>query len=254
MPLDEEGKKWSCEPCLRGHRSSKCRHFDRLMVKVPGSGRPLKGCPHSKLHCGCRRSYAIMAPVSNDLTLCRPLHHFTGNPDGMGSGGPVGSLPGSLNIPGYDVDQDGNVRRLAQVMPVGSPGSFGEASDWQSRDVQSMSQSPGMSSPPVPPEYSQATRLGTATGLESTAGNPWSTHVFDNSINPGNGSYIQMASHVHPPPVLSSNGWSTSTASAAPVPSGTQFNRFRGYLSIPPQSTNTSSDLDTRIYSDAFRN
>ncbi|KAL4885782.1 copper fist DNA binding domain-containing protein [Aspergillus karnatakaensis] len=84
MPIDEEGKKWSCEPCLRGHRSSKCRHFDRLMIKVPKSGRPLKECPHSRIHCGCRKSYAIVAPLPESAVsknLCRPVRYVTGNPD-----------------------------------------------------------------------------------------------------------------------------------------------------------------------------
>ncbi|KAL3484647.1 copper fist DNA binding domain-containing protein [Aspergillus germanicus] len=85
MPFDEHGNKWSCDPCLRGHRSSKCKHFDRLMAKVQKSGRPSKKCPHAKRNCGCRKSYAVMAPLSYDAldsnTLCRPVYYVSRSPD-----------------------------------------------------------------------------------------------------------------------------------------------------------------------------
>lgn len=35
------------EPCMRGHRSSKCNHTDRILVKVRKPGRPLSSCPHT---------------------------------------------------------------------------------------------------------------------------------------------------------------------------------------------------------------
>ncbi|KAL1969417.1 hypothetical protein VTN77DRAFT_8855 [Rasamsonia byssochlamydoides] len=75
MPLDEEGAKWSCEPCVRGHRSSKCQHFDRLMMKVPKAGRPLAKCPHPKGSCSCQKVYAFMVRIPKGSTcLCRPLY------------------------------------------------------------------------------------------------------------------------------------------------------------------------------------
>ncbi|KAL2859929.1 copper fist DNA-binding domain-containing protein [Aspergillus lucknowensis] len=82
MPFDEEGNKWSCDPCLRGHRSSKCQHFDRLMARVPKSGRPSKKCPHSKRHCSCRKSYAVMSRLSDDAnSLCRLAYYVTNDSD-----------------------------------------------------------------------------------------------------------------------------------------------------------------------------
>ncbi|KAL2816486.1 copper fist DNA binding domain-containing protein [Aspergillus granulosus] len=82
MPFDEEGNKWSCDPCLRGHRSSKCQHFDRLMAKVPRSGRPSKKCPHSRQNCSCRKPYAIMEPLSyGPRSLCRLVYYVSHNPD-----------------------------------------------------------------------------------------------------------------------------------------------------------------------------
>ncbi|KAJ5188300.1 hypothetical protein N7491_004624 [Penicillium cf. griseofulvum] len=75
MPLDEEGAKWSCEPCIRGHRSSKCQHFDRLMMKVPKAGRPLAKCPHPKGTCSCQKSFAVMVRIPKGSScLCRPLY------------------------------------------------------------------------------------------------------------------------------------------------------------------------------------
>ncbi|KAK0382739.1 hypothetical protein NLU13_9835 [Sarocladium strictum] len=54
MPLIN-GQKMACEPCIRGHRSTKCTHAnERLMVPVRKPGRPLSACPHSKTQpCGC---------------------------------------------------------------------------------------------------------------------------------------------------------------------------------------------------------
>lgn len=45
----------ACEPCIRGHRSTKCTHAnERLMVPVRKPGRPLSTCPHPPNRaCGC---------------------------------------------------------------------------------------------------------------------------------------------------------------------------------------------------------
>ncbi|KAJ6120721.1 hypothetical protein N7523_005001 [Penicillium sp. IBT 18751x] len=82
MPLDEEGAKWSCEPCIRGHRSSKCQHFDRLMMKVPKAGRPLAKCPHPKGTCSCQKTFAFMVRIPKGSTcLCRPLYKVPASTD-----------------------------------------------------------------------------------------------------------------------------------------------------------------------------
>ncbi|PTB77799.1 hypothetical protein M440DRAFT_1224024 [Trichoderma longibrachiatum ATCC 18648] len=54
MPLIN-GQKMACEPCIRGHRSTKCTHAsERLMVPVRKPGRPLSSCPHPAAQpCGC---------------------------------------------------------------------------------------------------------------------------------------------------------------------------------------------------------
>ncbi|KAL5001701.1 copper fist DNA binding domain-containing protein [Aspergillus recurvatus] len=82
MPFDEKGDKWSCNPCLRGHRSSKCKHFDRLMAKVPKSGRPPKKCPHARHNGSCKKSYAVMAPLSHgSQLLCRLVRYVSDSSD-----------------------------------------------------------------------------------------------------------------------------------------------------------------------------
>ncbi|KAB8289508.1 hypothetical protein EYC80_010668 [Monilinia laxa] len=45
----------ACEPCIRGHRSTKCTHAnERLMVPVRKPGRPLSACPHPRDQpCNC---------------------------------------------------------------------------------------------------------------------------------------------------------------------------------------------------------
>ncbi|PGH17594.1 hypothetical protein AJ80_04773 [Polytolypa hystricis UAMH7299] len=99
MPLDEHGAKWSCEPCVRGHRSSKCQHFDRLMMKVPKAGRPLAKCPHPKGTCSCQKLYAFMVRIpKGNSCICRPVYHVpqmvteTGKPPQ-----PTTSLPGPVS-------------------------------------------------------------------------------------------------------------------------------------------------------------
>lgn len=45
MPLIN-GCKFSCEPCIRGHRATLCSHTDRILIAVRKPGRPLetRGC------------------------------------------------------------------------------------------------------------------------------------------------------------------------------------------------------------------
>lgn len=45
----------SSGPCIRGHRSSKCDHRDRVLVEVRKPGRPLSSCPHPSGSCSCER-------------------------------------------------------------------------------------------------------------------------------------------------------------------------------------------------------
>ncbi|KAL7275167.1 hypothetical protein RUND412_001907 [Rhizina undulata] len=86
------GVKFACEPCMRGHRSSKCAHKDRVLVRVRKPGRPLSSCPHTlttaasgdedinkkdakesgTVNCGCEVTVAQLALPKNALCACGP--------------------------------------------------------------------------------------------------------------------------------------------------------------------------------------
>ncbi|KAI1651211.1 uncharacterized protein F4817DRAFT_178877 [Daldinia loculata] len=61
MPIIN-GQKMACEPCIRGHRSTKCAHLgDRMLLPVRKPGRPLSTCPHPPgKPCQCRNVTAAL--------------------------------------------------------------------------------------------------------------------------------------------------------------------------------------------------
>lgn len=63
MPTDSENSKWACEACVRGHRATRCDHFDRWMVRVKKPGRPLRDCPHVTVPCSCTDDKVIMMRI-----------------------------------------------------------------------------------------------------------------------------------------------------------------------------------------------
>ncbi|KAL2823071.1 hypothetical protein BJX63DRAFT_5476 [Aspergillus granulosus] len=96
MPFDENGVKWSCEPCIRGHRSSKCAHFDRLMVSVGKAGRPLSRCPHVEGSCNCKKLCAFMVAIPKGTgCICRPVYKMLLDENGPTPA--VSQLPIDLN-------------------------------------------------------------------------------------------------------------------------------------------------------------
>ncbi|KAJ1324875.1 DNA-binding transcription factor-like protein [Microdochium nivale] len=73
------GVKMACAPCIRGHRSTKCAHHDRVMIAVKKPGRPLSTCPHAPgIQCGCG---GVQAAIPIQHHGCRPqmtdtiVHH-----------------------------------------------------------------------------------------------------------------------------------------------------------------------------------
>ncbi|THV73627.1 hypothetical protein D6D28_03130 [Aureobasidium pullulans] len=48
MVVKEDGTKWACQSCLKGHRVSGCTHTDRELFFVPKKGRPITQCPHCR--------------------------------------------------------------------------------------------------------------------------------------------------------------------------------------------------------------
>ncbi|KAF2102625.1 hypothetical protein NA57DRAFT_52185 [Rhizodiscina lignyota] len=74
IEINGEKKKVACGPCIRGHRSSKCTHKDRVLVEVRKPGRPLSACPHPVGSCSCERvvvNYAI-PKTNNDCDCSSP--------------------------------------------------------------------------------------------------------------------------------------------------------------------------------------
>lgn len=41
-------KKYACETCIKGHRSSSCRHTDRPLFEIKKKGRPVTQCEHCR--------------------------------------------------------------------------------------------------------------------------------------------------------------------------------------------------------------
>ncbi|KAL4991903.1 copper fist DNA binding domain-containing protein [Aspergillus falconensis] len=39
-----DGEKWACEACVRGHRTSTCKHHDRPLIHINRKGRPFATC------------------------------------------------------------------------------------------------------------------------------------------------------------------------------------------------------------------
>ncbi|KAF2726166.1 hypothetical protein K431DRAFT_3116 [Polychaeton citri CBS 116435] len=48
MVVREDGSKWACSSCLKGHRVSGCTHTDRELIHVPKKGRPVTQCQHCR--------------------------------------------------------------------------------------------------------------------------------------------------------------------------------------------------------------
>lgn len=121
------------EPCIRGHRSSKCQHFDRLMMKVPKAGRPLTKCPHPKGTCSCQKTYAFMVriPKGNNLSnrlcnfsniylgsgcLCRPLYRVPAGANGSSQSTPTSMASVSSPSSGK-VQKSGRRQNSIQATP-----------------------------------------------------------------------------------------------------------------------------------------
>ncbi|KAI0038621.1 copper-fist-domain-containing protein [Auriscalpium vulgare] len=41
-------KKYACEACIKGHRSSACKHTDRPLFEIKKKGRPVTQCEHCR--------------------------------------------------------------------------------------------------------------------------------------------------------------------------------------------------------------
>ncbi|KAK7678034.1 hypothetical protein QCA50_018975 [Cerrena zonata] len=69
------GKKFSCESCIKGHRSSSCKHNDRPLFEVKKKGRPVSQCQQcrelrtaKKVHSKCICESKPVKPQVRQLT------------------------------------------------------------------------------------------------------------------------------------------------------------------------------------------
>ncbi|KAL7791959.1 hypothetical protein V8C37DRAFT_381108 [Trichoderma ceciliae] len=126
MPLIN-GQKMACEPCIRGHRSTKCTHAnERLMVPVRKPGRPLSSCPHpASRPCTCA---AVTAAIpKKQKCRCGTSEPASGREtaDQETSNGlvtpPSPSQKGSATTPAYRVQKTGskNGSGRKQIDPAG---------------------------------------------------------------------------------------------------------------------------------------
>lgn len=68
--ITTNNKPQTSSSCIRGHRSTKCSHYDRPMKRIPKAGRPLAKCSHlNGVDCHCREVWAVMVPLAPGMFL-----------------------------------------------------------------------------------------------------------------------------------------------------------------------------------------
>ncbi|KAF3201992.1 hypothetical protein TWF679_011121 [Orbilia oligospora] len=114
MPIIN-GVKFACEPCMRGHRSSKCTHSDRILIKVRKPGRPLSSCPHEAGTCSCEIASVAIPKSSNSCPCGTPADGRVKKED---RGPKVRGVSHLSSIPSTPVQQ------APMAPPFGFPGGF----------------------------------------------------------------------------------------------------------------------------------
>ncbi|KAH8833770.1 copper fist DNA binding domain-containing protein [Flagelloscypha sp. PMI_526] len=77
--LSANGRKLACEKCIKGHRSSSCRHTDRELLEIKPKGRPQTQCDHCRelrkvkqihVKCECLKSTKTTGDESSQAKSC----------------------------------------------------------------------------------------------------------------------------------------------------------------------------------------
>ncbi|PIL29928.1 transcription factor [Ganoderma sinense ZZ0214-1] len=111
-------KKFACESCIKGHRSSGCQHTDRPLFEVKKKGRPVSQCDKcrelrktKRMHGKCTCSTTPAAGTSAEVKIAGP----SGQPESKGKSRrfkPIApALPNGLKgvLPAPDVGTDGTL-------------------------------------------------------------------------------------------------------------------------------------------------
>lgn len=145
--------------CIRGHRSSKCNHTDRLMIAVRKPGRPLSSCPHLPgARCGCSNVLAAL-PRQPNCGCSKPTddHSSTkgsNSPNDASSTTETNSTIGTMsntstgvtngtsstngshpaeNFDGAPIDEKGDVQKILDSPPMSPTKSFSRVEKKSSR-------------------------------------------------------------------------------------------------------------------------
>ncbi|KAI0357893.1 hypothetical protein OH77DRAFT_1312084 [Trametes cingulata] len=115
-------KKYACETCIKGHRSSSCKHTDRPLFEIKKKGRPVTQCEH------CR-----------ELRKTRQIHVkcvCENKDDGSGTAGTsIGSSgQGGAKVPARAAFPSGLPEQLLEASVASRPLSEGSDSDKAGRN------------------------------------------------------------------------------------------------------------------------
>ncbi|KAH6894249.1 hypothetical protein B0T10DRAFT_456492 [Thelonectria olida] len=112
MPLINGQKMaWAfSEPCIRGHRSTKCTHADeRLMVPVRKPGRPLSICPHPPSRpCPCSQVTAAIPRKQKCRCGTEPAESSKAKNETSNSSEATPQSPSKVTTPSYRVQKTSN--------------------------------------------------------------------------------------------------------------------------------------------------
>ncbi|KAI0752886.1 hypothetical protein C8Q80DRAFT_483490 [Daedaleopsis nitida] len=111
-------KKYACETCIKGHRSSSCKHTDRPLFEIKKKGRPVTQCEH------CR-----------ELRKTRQIHvKCVCESKESGEVGQLSSSKGGTKLPTRATFPGGLPEELLDASAASHPFSEGSDSDHSSRE------------------------------------------------------------------------------------------------------------------------
>ncbi|KAF8062430.1 hypothetical protein FPV67DRAFT_270893 [Lyophyllum atratum] len=74
-----DGEKYACETCIKGHRSSTCRHTDRPLFEIKKKGRPVTQCNHCR---ELRKTKQVHVKCICELKEYHPVNQSSGTKKG----------------------------------------------------------------------------------------------------------------------------------------------------------------------------